>query len=67
MSTVQTEATEGMSAPLTIRAADLPALLGVGRSTAYNLLKSGAIRSVRAGRRYVVPADAVTEFLKGAK
>lgn len=49
------------------RPLELVPVLGLGRSTIYRLLRSGAIRSVKAGRRTVVPADAVAEFLKGGK
>lgn len=42
-------------------------VLGLGRSTIYKLLRAGKIRSVKAGRRTVVPADAVLEFLQGKK
>lgn len=52
---------------LTHAPAELPALLGVHRSTVYKLLKSGTIRSVRAGRRILIPAEAVTEYLQGAQ
>lgn len=47
--------------------ADLQALLGLGRSTVYKLLRSGELRSVRAGRRIIVPATAVADFLAGRK
>ncbi|WP_291432370.1 helix-turn-helix domain-containing protein [Deinococcus sp.] len=49
------------------RPADLQPLLGLGRSTVYKLLRSGELRSVRAGRRILIPADAVTDFLAGRK
>jgi excisionase family DNA binding protein len=44
---------------------ELVELLGLGRSTIYKMLRAGTIRSVKAGRRTVVPADAVAEFLQG--
>lgn len=47
--------------------ADLQPLLGLGRSTVYNLLRSGELRSVRVGRRIIVPAAAVADFLAGRK
>lgn len=37
--------------------------LGVGRSLAYDLIGRGELRSVRAGRRRLVPASAVAEFM----
>ncbi|MBO4916143.1 MAG: helix-turn-helix domain-containing protein [Oscillospiraceae bacterium] len=52
--------------PLALRVEDLMPILGVGRNTAYELVRSGQIRSVKVGRQIRVPKDAVTEFL-GAK
>jgi excisionase family DNA binding protein len=40
--------------------------LGVGRTLMQELLDSGRIRSVRAGRRRLVPVDALREFAKQA-
>lgn len=39
------------------------ALLGVGRSKVYQLLKTGQLSSVHIGRSRRVPADAVQEFV----
>lgn len=49
--------------PLTLRVEDLMPILGIGRNTAYELVRSGQIRSVRVGRQLRVPKDAVVEFL----
>lgn len=49
--------------PLTLRVEDLMPILGIGRNTAYELVRSGQIRSVRVGRQLRVPKDAVMEFL----
>lgn len=38
-------------------------LLPIGRSAGYELLRTGALRSVRVGKGYVIPAEAITEFL----
>lgn len=43
---------------------ELGEALGVGRNTAYGLVNSGRIRSVRVGRRILVPTSAVDEFLE---
>lgn len=43
---------------------ELVAVLGLGRSTIYKMLKVGQLRSVRAGRRIVIPHDSVEHFLK---
>jgi excisionase family DNA binding protein len=37
--------------PLTLRVEDLIPILGIGRNTAYELIRSGQIRSVRSGSR----------------
>lgn len=49
--------------PLTLRVEELMPILGVGRNTAYELVRSGRIRSIRVGRQLRVPKDAVLEFL----
>ena len=50
--------------PLTLRVEDLMFILGVGRNTAYELVRSGQIRSVRIGRQIRIPKDAVLEYLQ---
>jgi len=37
--------------------------LGVGRSTVFALLASGQLRSVKVGRRRLVPEAAIVEFI----
>ena len=49
--------------PLTLRVEELMPILGVGRNTAYELVRSGQIRSIRIGRQLRVPKDAVLNFL----
>lgn len=49
--------------PLALRVEDLMPILGIGRNTAYDLVRSGQIRSVKVGRQIRVPKDAVMEFL----
>ncbi len=43
---------------------DLMSYLAIGKSTAYNLLKSGKIRSFRIGRNYKIPMKSVLEFVE---
>ncbi len=38
-------------------------VLGIGRNTAYELVRSGQIRSVRIGRQIRVPKEAVINYL----
>ena len=49
--------------PLTLRVEDLMPILGIGRNTAYELVRSGQIRSVRIGRQIRVPKDALADYL----
>lgn len=49
---------------VTLRVEDLMPLLGIGRNTAYELIRSGQIRSVRIGRQIRIPRDALLEFLR---
>lgn len=45
---------------------DLVKILDIGKSSAYALVRSGAIRSVRIGRIYRIPKAALDEYLKSA-
>ena len=51
--------------PMTLRVEELMPILGIGRNTAYELIRSGQIRSIRIGRRIRIPRDALLEFLNG--
>ena len=51
--------------PLVLRVEDLIPILDIGRNTAYELVRSGKIRSIKVGRQIRVPRDAVVEFLSG--
>ena len=51
--------------PLTLRVEDLMPILDFGRNTAYELVRSGQIRSIRIGRQLRIPRDAVVDFLNG--
>ena len=49
--------------PLTLRVEDLMPILGIGRNTAYELVRSGQIRSIRIGRQLRIPKAEVISFL----
>ena len=49
--------------PLALRVEDLMPILDIGRNTAYELVRSGQIRSIKIGRKIRVPKDAVATFL----
>ena len=51
--------------PLALRVEDLMPVLAIGRNTAYELVRSGQIKSIRIGRQLRIPRDAVVEFLNG--
>ena len=50
--------------PMTLRVEDLMPLLGIGRNTAYELVRSGRLRSIRVGRQVRIPKNALIEFLE---
>ena len=50
--------------PVTLRVEALMPILGIGRNTAYELIRSGQIRSIRIGRQIRIPRDALLEFLR---
>lgn len=44
---------------------ELEPLLQLSKNTINALLRSGRLHSVRVGRRYLIPRDAVQRFLQG--
>lgn len=42
---------------------DLMKILSISQNTAYELVRSGQIRSVRIGTSYRIPFEAVAEYL----
>ena len=53
--------------PMTLRVEDLMPILGIGRNTAYELIRCGQIRSVRVGWQIGIPREALLEFLDGRR
>ncbi len=51
--------------PLVLRVEDLMSALDIGRNAAYELVRSGQIRSIRVGRKRRIPKQAVEDFLAG--
>lgn len=49
--------------PLTLRVEDLMLILGIGRNTAYELVRSGQIRSVKVGRQLRIPKQCLIDYL----
>ena len=50
--------------PVTLRVEELMKLLDIGRNTAYELVRSGKLRSIRVGRQVRIPKNALIEFLE---
>ncbi len=50
--------------PPVLSVKDLEEILCVSHNTAYALVRSGQIHSVRVGRSYRIPVDAVVAYLK---
>lgn len=44
---------------------EVRAALGIGRGLMYDLLATGQIRAVKAGRRTLIPAAALERYLAG--
>lgn len=54
------------SLPLTLRVEDLMPILNIGRNTAYELVRSGQIKSFHIGRQLRIPKESVVAFLSQA-
>ena len=49
--------------PLVLSVDDLAQVLGIGRNAAYDLVRSGHIKSLRGGRRIRITKSALLDFL----
>ena len=49
--------------PLVLCVKDLIPLLSISHNTAYALVRSGQIHSIRIGRAYRIPREAVIDYL----
>lgn len=50
--------------PVLLKVKDVASLLGISTNTAYALVRSGKIRSIRIGRTYRIPQNAIAEFIE---
>jgi excisionase family DNA binding protein len=57
-----TQPTHGLTV-LLVRPEDAALLLGLGRTKVYQLMRSGALRSVKIGGLRRIPATALAEFV----
>ena len=49
--------------PLALTVTEAGQVLRIGRNVAYDLVRSGQLRSVRVGRNIRIPRDALAEYL----
>lgn len=49
--------------PDVVTVEDLQKMLHIGRSAVYSLLKSGRIKTLKFGKKYIIPKSSVIEFL----
>ena len=52
------------SFPITLCVEDLMPILNVGRNTAYRLVRSGEIRSIKIGRQIRIPRQVLLDYLE---
>ena len=50
--------------PLVLKVEDLMPILSIGRNMAYKLVRTGQIYSVRIGRSYRIPRNALEDYLR---
>ena len=60
---MRTQAAENGLPVLLVRPEDAARALGVGRTKVYELMRSGALRSVRVGDLRRIPVAALNEFV----
>lgn len=60
------ESIEGSDLPLVLTVTNLAQSLMIGRNSAYALLRSKKIRSIRVGRQLRIPREALLEFLSSS-
>lgn len=49
--------------PLVLSVDELASLLNIGRNTAYNLVRSGQIHSIRIGHQIRIPRNSLLQFI----
>ena len=55
--------TQQDSLPLVLSVPEAAALLRIGRNAAYELVRTGQLRSIRIGRSIRVPQSAIMDYL----
>ena len=49
--------------PLVLSVPELATVLGIGRNSAYHLVKTGKIRCIRIGKNIRIPQSALLDFI----
>ena len=52
--------------PDIVTSEDIQKMLRIGRNSVYDLLKQGKIKSLRVGKKYLIPKTSVINFLQTA-
>lgn len=50
---------------LTRKPEEAAPILGIGRNGVYELIRTGQLRSIKVGRKILIPLAAIEEFLNG--
>jgi excisionase family DNA binding protein len=50
---------------LTKKPEEVASMLGISRNTIYTLIHSGELRSIKIGRKFLIPVIAIDELLRG--
>lgn len=58
------DAGKGLSPRLLVKVSDAGAILGIGRSTVYELIAAGELETVHIGRCRRVPVAALDEYVR---
>jgi excisionase family DNA binding protein len=53
--------------PAVVQVEDIQNMLCIGRNVAYRILKEGKIKTIKVGKRYIIPKKSVIEFLESAE
>ena len=52
--------------PDVVRIEEIQSMLKIGRNSVYELLKQGLIKSIKIGKKYIIPKQSVISFVKTA-
>ena len=58
--------TQGYAPKLTLTVQEAADMIGVSKPIMYRLLDDSEVRSIRIGRKILIPQESVTDYLRGA-